>query len=207
MSTQQETMTSKLKQNPKDFAITSRVGRKPITIPSGVTVKLNGSTLEIKGPKGQMDCELHPYMAISIEGNLLTIIQNTNRGHTRKGSGKRLLNSIPGTERARISNAILGVSKGFERKLILVGVGYRAQVKGKVLNLTLGYSHPIDFTPPEGITIETPSVTEVVVKGIDKHLVGHTASVIRDFRGPEPYKGKGIRYANENIVRKETKKK
>ncbi len=206
MSTQQQAMTQS-KKIPTDFAITSRVGRKPIKIPAGVSVKLNGSTLEIKGTKGQMHCELHPFMAVSIEGDLITLIPNAKRGHTRKGSGKRLLNSIPGTERARIHNAIIGVSKGFERKLILVGVGYRAQVKGKVLNLTLGYSHPIDYTPPEGIIIEAPNLTEVIVRGIDKHLVGHAASIIRDFRGPEPYKGKGIRYANENIVRKETKKK
>ena len=115
--------------------------------------------------------------------------------------------SIAGTTRAKIYNMVTGVSAGYERKLLLVGVGYKAQSKGKVLGLTLGFSHPVDFKVPDGITIETPIPTEIIVKGIDKHLVGHTAAMIRAIRGPEPYKGKGVRYAGEVIVRKETKKK
>jgi large subunit ribosomal protein L6 len=186
---------------------TSRVGRKPVTIPSGVEVKVAGEQILVKGPKGQLSIPLHPSILIDIENNQVQIRSNTNAGYSRGGSGAKLNKSISGTTRAKIHNMVIGVTKGFERKLLLVGVGYKAQAKGKMLGLTIGFSHPVDFQVPEGITIETPTQTEVVVRGIDKHLVGHTAAMIRDIRGPEPYKGKGIRYANENIVRKETKKK
>lgn len=185
----------------------SRVGRKPVTIPSGVDVKVVNHDLSIKGPKGHCVLPIHRYTEVVIEDGAIKVKTNSKRTYTRSGTGKRLLNSIPGTVRAKINNAIHGVTKGFERKLVLVGVGYRAQIKGKTLNLTLGYSHPIDFVAPDGITIETPSLTEITVKGIDKDLVGYTASKIRSFRGPEPYKGKGVRYADEKVDRKETKKK
>lgn len=187
---------------------TSRVGRKPIAIPAGVNVDLKEKVLAIKGPKGTRSLTIHPFVSLQVANDSITIkLDQSSENYTRSGSGKKLLNAIPGTTRAEIHNAVLGVTTGFERKLLLVGVGYRAQVKGHVLALTLGFSHPVEFPIPEGITIETPSVTEIMVKGSDKHLVGHTAAKIRAFRGPEPYKGKGIKYANEIIVRKETKKK
>ena len=186
---------------------TSRVGRKPVTIPAGVDVKLQGHDLHVKGPKGQMSLPVHPGVLIQIENDAIKFRSNSEGGYCRSGSGMKLSKSIIGTARAKIANLVHGVTVGFERKLLLVGVGYRAQVKGKELNLTIGFSHPVSFKAPEGITIETPSLTEIIVKGIDKHLVGHVASMIRDVRSPEPYKGKGIRYSDEIIVLKETKKK
>jgi|SRR5579883_102542 len=186
---------------------TSRVGRKPVTIPSGVEVKLQGQDLLIKGPKGQYAVPLHPSVKVEVEDNKQVKILASNDGYCRTGSGSKLRNSITGTLRAKIHNIVHGVTKGFERKLVLVGVGYRAQAKGKTLNLTIGYSHPVVIEAPEGVTFETPSQTEILVKGIDKHMVGHAAAKIRAVRSPEPYKGKGIRYANESIVLKETKKK
>ena len=185
---------------------TSRVGRKPIPI-AGVEVKVEGDLLSVKGPKGNFEMSIHPLVQVDIDGSELKVKANTNAGYTRSGSGGKLRKSIVGTTRAKIANLIHGVTKMFERKLLLVGVGYRAQAKGKILGLTLGFSHPVNFEIPEGITIETPSQTEIIVKGTDKDLVGLVASKIRAYRGPEPYKGKGIRYADENIVRKETKKK
>jgi large subunit ribosomal protein L6 len=187
--------------------ITSRVARKPVTIPAGVNVNLSGSELQIKGAKGQLTVAIHPDLIIAVENGVLNIGITKTPSYCRGGSGKKLLNAIPGTTRAKIQNAVNGVSKGFEKKLTLIGVGYRAQVKGQNLSLSLGFSHPVEFVPPEGITIETPSQTEIIVKGTDKHLVGHTASKIRAIRSPEPYKGKGVRYADEVVVRKETKKK
>jgi large subunit ribosomal protein L6 len=186
---------------------TSRVGRKPIAVPTGVDVKMQGQDLHIKGPKGQIAVLIHPAVLIQIEDGHIKFRPNSEAGYTRSGSGLKLNKSIIGTARAKISNYVQGVTKGFERKLVLVGVGYRAQIKGKDLNLTVGFSHPVVITAPEGITIEAPSQTEILVKGVDKHLVGHVASMIRDVRSPEPYKGKGIRYANEVIKLKETKKK
>lgn len=186
----------------------SRVGRKPVAIPTNVNIKVEGERLAIKGPKGQNNLDIHPYIQVSIEeGQLKVLLREGKDVYCRSGSGMKLQKSIAGTLRAKINNAVYGVTKGFERKLVLVGVGYRAQAKGKVLSLTIGFSHPVEFKVPEGITIETPSVTEIIVKGADKHLVGHTASMIRDIRSPEPYKGKGIRYANEVVIQKETKKK
>lgn len=185
----------------------SRVGRKPVTIPSGVEVKVQGQELHVKGPKGHSVMPLHPSVKIEVENNNLKVVAS-NDGYCRTGSGSKLKKSIIGTFRSKINSVVEGVTKGFERKLVLVGVGYRAQVKSpQVLNLTIGFSHPVVIEAPAGVTFETPSVTEIIVKGIDKHLVGHTASIVRAVRAPEPYKGKGIRYANENVVRKETKKK
>ncbi|MDX1902000.1 MAG: 50S ribosomal protein L6 [Gammaproteobacteria bacterium] len=189
------------------MAITSRVGRKPIALPTGVDVKVNGPDLQIKGPKGQMNFPIHSTLSVAVEGQLLTIKPSATKAYSRTGSGSKLNNSIAGTTRARIANLIQGVTKGFERKLILVGVGYRAQMKGTELHLTLGFSHPVSFKAPAGITIEAPTLTEITIKGVDKHLVGHVASCIRAIRSPEPYKGKGVRYADEKIELKETKKK
>lgn len=187
---------------------TSRVGRKPVGIPSGVEVNLQGLELLIKGPMGQMKMPLHPSVRVDIEDKTQLKIETVNEGYCRTGSGSKLKRSIVGTTRAKINNMVIGVTKGFERKLLLVGVGYRAQAKtNKSLSLTLGFSHPVNVEAIEGVTIETPSVTEIIVRGMDKHLVGHMAAVIRAYRGPEPYKGKGIRYSTEIIVRKETKKK
>lgn len=189
-------------------ALTSRVGRKPISVPSGVDVKLLGQhELTIKGPKGSVNVALHPLVKLDIEGSLVTINFNPETTYIRSGSGSKLRRSIAGTTRAQLNNLINGVSKGFERKLVLVGVGYRAQAKGNVLTINIGYSHPVVYTVPTGVTIETPSQTEIIIKGSDKHLVGHVASTIRSVRPPEPYKGKGIRYSDEKVVRKETKKK
>lgn len=185
----------------------SRVGRKPVMIPSGVEVILQGQDISVKGPKGVLTLPVHPAVKIELEDNKQLKVIASNDGYCRTGTGSKLNKSITGTMRAKISNMVQGVTKGFERKLILVGVGYRAQTKGNTLNLTVGYSHPIAIDAPEGVIFETPSATEILVKGMNKDLVGHTASRIRAVRCPEPYKGKGIRYANENIIRKETKKK
>ncbi len=176
----------------------SRVAKKPITIPAKVEVKVAGQTVSVKGPKGQDKIEVNELVTVQQEEKDLTISANDE---------SKLANALSGTMRALIANLIEGVEKGFERKLVLVGVGYRAQVQGNILNLTLGYSHPIKFDVPPGINIETPSQTEILVKGINKNLVGQVAANIRRFRQPEPYKGKGIRYANEVIILKETKKK
>ena len=185
---------------------TSRVGRKPVAIPSGVEVKLVTEGLSIKGPRGHLTMPLHPSIKIDFDNNQLKV-SASNDGYCRSGSGAKLNKSIAGTIRATINNIVHGVTAGYERKLLLVGVGYRAQTKGNTLNLTIGYSHPVAIEAPEGVTFETPSLTEIIVKGIDKHLVGHTASIVRAVRSPEPYKGKGIRYADEKVLRKETKKK
>lgn len=185
----------------------SRVGRKPVTIPKGVEVKIQGQELSIKGPKGVKQVILHPFIQVVVEGSLLKVQENENKGYSRSGSGSKLRKSITGTTRANLANVIHGVTESFEKKLLLVGVGYKAQTKGKFLSLTLGFSHPVEFPIPEGITIETPTVTEIIVKGMSKRQVGLVASKIRAYRGPEPYKGKGVRYANEIIERKETKKK
>jgi len=186
----------------------SRIGRKPVTIPSGVAVNVvNQRLLSIKGPKGEISLPIDLFVTIGVDNNQIKISDNPKGSYCRAGSGSRKRNSITGTTRAKISNIVLGVSKGYERKLTLVGVGYRAQAKGKILNLTLGFSHPINYELPAGITVDTPSQTEIIVKGIDRELVGQVAAKIRAYRGPEPYKGKGIRYADEVVQRKETKKK
>jgi large subunit ribosomal protein L6 len=176
----------------------SRVAKKPVALPKGVELKVDHSTLSIKGPKGTLSMDVHPQIGI----------EQTEEGvQIKVNSGDRKLVAMAGTTRALLANMVTGVSEGFERKLELKGVGYRAQSKGKVLNLTLGFSHPVDYPVPEGITVETPSQTEVVVKGIDKQVVGQVAAEIRAYRPPEPYKGKGVRYADERVVLKEAKKK
>jgi large subunit ribosomal protein L6 len=173
----------------------SRVAKNPIKLPSGVDLKISGSQLSVKGPKGNLELLLHP--AISFD-------ENDGEYMVKPESNKDL--AMAGTFRALVDNMITGVSTGFQKKLQLVGVGYRAQVQGKNLNLALGFSHPINFATPEGITIETPSQTEIIVSGCDKQKVGQVAAEIRAYRPPEPYKGKGVRYADERVVRKEAKK-
>ncbi|MBA3660775.1 MAG: 50S ribosomal protein L6 [Gammaproteobacteria bacterium] len=186
---------------------TSRIGRKPVTIPSGVEVKIHDGQFSAKGPKGNLSIPLHPFVIVKMENNQILVEPNRNPPHKITGLQTKLNRSIAGTIRANIFNIIQGITAGYERKLQLVGVGYRAQSKGKVLSLSLGFSHPTDFSVPEGVTIETPTQTEILVKGINKELVGLVAAQIRSIRSPEPYKGKGVRYANEIIELKETKKK
>jgi large subunit ribosomal protein L6 len=175
----------------------SRVANNPVELPSGVEFSMAGNIVTIKGSKGQLQHNLHPLVSVSQEGNELKMA---------KSDDSKTANALAGTTRALLQNIVIGVSVGFERKLTIIGVGYRAQVQGKVLDLTLGFSHPVKFEIPEGISIETPSQTEIVIKGIDKQLVGQVAANIRAYRPPEPYKGKGIRYADEHVVRKEAKK-
>ncbi len=186
---------------------TSRVGRKPVPIPAGVEAKVQDQVLLVKTSKGQFSFPLHPFVEVKIEEGHVKVLLAPKRKKPITGPNKKLYKSIAGTTRAQIYNLIHGVNKAFERKLLLVGIGYRAQAKGKILSLSLGFSHPTDFNVPEGIVIETPSQTEIIVKGASKELVGRTAAKIRAIRGPEPYKGKGIRYADETIELKETKKK
>ncbi len=174
----------------------SRVAKQAIEIPSGVDVKLQGQNFSVKGPNGELSMQIHDDVSVEqIDSQVLVQLEQS----------KNI--AMAGTMRALMNNLVTGVSKGFERKLELVGVGYRAQAKGKILNLSLGFSHPVDYPVPEGVKIETPSQTEVVVKGADKQKVGQVAAEIRAFRPPEPYKGKGVKYAEERIVRKEAKKK
>lgn len=186
---------------------TSRIGRKPVVVPAGVEVKIQDHKLSAKGPKGLLSIDLHPFVDVSMETNQISVSPNKEAKQNLTGPKIKLYRSIAGTVRAVINNIIHGVSQGFERKLVLIGVGYRAQAKGKVLSLSLGYSHPTDYSVPEGITIETPTQTEILVKGVSKELVGKVAAEIREIRGPEPYKGKGVRYSDEVVEIKETKKK
>jgi len=176
----------------------SRIANQPVVLPSGVEVKLNGQQISVKGSKGELSHEIHASVEVSENDNVLTFAAR----NTAKAS-----RALAGTTRALVNNMVTGVSQGFERKLELVGVGYRAKAQGKNLDLALGLSHPVVYPAPEGITIETPSQTEIVVKGIDKQKVGQVSAEIRAYRPPEPYKGKGIRIAGEHIVRKEAKKK
>jgi len=187
--------------------LTSRVGRKPIVVPSGVDVKINNEVITAKGPKGQFAVNIHPFVTVSLSDGAISVVLNKKTDHKVTGAKTKLYRSIAGTQRANINNMIEGVHNGFERKLTLIGVGYRAQSKGKVLSLSLGFSHPTDFQVPEGVTIETPSQTEIIIKGVNKELVGLVAANIRKVRGPEPYKGKGVRYSDEVVEIKETKKK
>ena len=174
----------------------SRIAKQPVEIPSGVDVKMQGQNIAVKGPIGKMSMNIHPDVNVEHKDNQINVLLN------KSGDS-----AIAGTMRALINNLMIGVSKGFERRLELVGVGYRAQSKGKALTLTLGFSHAIDYLVPEGIKIETPSQTEVIIRGTDKQQVGQVAAEIRAYRKPEPYKGKGIKYAEERVVRKEAKKK
>ena len=175
----------------------SRIANAPIPVPSGVSVTLSGQNITIKGGNGELQHQIHEEVSVTEQDGVIKVSANNETKNAR---------ALAGTTRALVNNLVVGVSDGFERKLEIVGVGYRAQMKGKVLNLSLGYSHPIDFDVPDGVTVETPSQTEIVVKGSDKQLVGQVAANIRAFRQPEPYKGKGVRYSDEQIVRKEAKK-
>ncbi len=175
----------------------SRIAKNPVTIPSGVNVNIVGSMVTVKGSKGELSHDVHPLVKVEQEDNELKTTVNNN---------SKLAKALSGTTRALLQNLVTGVSEGFERKLNIVGVGYRAAVSGKVLNLTLGFSHPVEFQIPEGIAIETPSQTEIIIKGSDKQQVGQVAANIRRYRQPEPYKGKGVRYSDERIIRKEAKK-
>ena len=176
----------------------SRVAKAPVSVANGVTVTINGQNIEVKGSKGTLTHELHP---------LVTADQNDGLVTFKPLNEEKQSWAQAGTARALINNMITGVSEGFEKKLTLIGVGYRAQAKGKSLDLALGFSHPVVYELPEGVTAETPSQTEIVIKGFDKQVVGQVAAEIRAFRPPEPYKGKGVRYADEYVIRKEAKKK
>lgn len=174
----------------------SRVANSPVNVPNGVEVKLDGRDLSVKGSKGTLTMTVDEGVEVAHEDDALTFAAKTARSV-----------AMSGTTRALVNNMVVGVSDGFERRLLLNGVGYRAAVQGKKLNLTVGLSHPVEFELPEGISAETPSQTEIVLKGIDKQALGQAAAKIRSFRPPEPYKGKGIRYADEYVRRKEAKKK
>lgn len=176
----------------------SRVAKNPITLPKGVEMAIAGSAITVKGSKGSLNIDLHSDVQIEQDGNVLRLSAK---------NGSRQADALAGTFRALINNMVVGVSEGFQRKLQLQGVGYRAKAQGNVLNITVGYSHPIDYELPDGVSAETPTQTEIVLSSTDKQLLGQVAAEIRDFRRPEPYKGKGIRYADENVYRKEAKKK
>lgn len=176
----------------------SRIAKKPVTIPQGVTVTVDGNCITAKGPKGEGVQVLHDQVMVHEDESALVFTPSETNVQNL---------AMVGTMRALTQNMLTGVSVGYEKKLELVGVGYRAQAQGKVLNLTLGFSHPVEYPVPEGITIETPSQTEVLVKGSDLQKVGQVAAEIRAYRPPEPYKGKGVKYADERILRKEAKKK
>ncbi len=176
----------------------SRIGKQPIAIPGGVTVEQAGSEISVKGPKGLLSLSLVEQVECAIADNQITISPKDQSKTAR---------SMWGMQRTLVSNLIEGVTNGFQKKLEIKGVGYRAHLKGKILNLQLGYSHEIDFPIPEGITIECPDQTTIIISGIDKQQVGQVAAEIREYRKPEPYKGKGIKYAGEYIFRKEGKKK
>ncbi len=177
----------------------SRIAKNPIQLPSGVEVKLDGQNMNIKGSKGAFDYVIHSSVEVAQEENTITF--------RPKSESDRSGWAMAGTMRAVTANMVTGVSEGFEKKLELVGVGYRAKAAGSNINLTLGFSHPVEHQLPDGVTAETPSQTEIIIRGIDKQKVGQTAAEIRAYRPPEPYKGKGVKYADEHIVRKEAKKK
>ena len=174
----------------------SRIGNKPITVPDSVEVKIDGQKVTVKGPKGTLERDVHENMKLELNGNVLTVSRPNDEPKNR---------SLHGLTRTLLNNMIQGTVNGFERKLEINGVGYRAQKQGNKLVLNLGYSHPVEMDAPEGITFDVPSQTEIIVKGIDKELVGQTAAVIRTKRPPEVYRGKGIKYAEEVIRRKEGK--
>jgi len=173
----------------------SRIANYPVQLPKGVEASFAGQLLNVKGPKGVLSHTIHQDVEVTLQDQLLKVVAKTAGA-----------DALAGTTRMLVQNIVTGVTVGFERKLLLVGVGYRAAVKGKFLSLTLGFSHPVDFPIPEGITIETPTQTEIIVKSMDKQLLGQVAANIRAYRPPEAYKGKGVRYADEVIKLKETKK-
>lgn len=174
----------------------SRIGRKPISVPNGVQVSLEQAQITVKGPKGSLSRKLHPDMLLTIKDNVITV---------ERPSDNKLHRSLHGTTRTVVANMVNGVTEGFTKTLDLVGVGYRANKSGNKLVLNVGYSHPVEIVPEEGIDFEVPSNTKIIVKGMDKETVGATAAKIRSVREPEPYKGKGIKYENERILRKEGK--
>lgn len=176
----------------------SRIAKSPVALPQGVEFRQDGNVVTLKGGKGELSMKLNSEVELTQDGDMLTVSPR---------SGSRFAIAVTGTMRSLLANMAHGVSEGYERKLELVGVGYRAQAQGKNLKLSLGFSHPVVYDAPEGIVIETPSQTEVLIKGTDKQQVGQVAAEIRHFRPPEPYKGKGVRYAGERVVLKEAKKK
>lgn len=176
----------------------SRIGNSPVVLPEKVEVTLNQSEISVKGPLGVLTQRLTPNVTVEKIDNRIEFKVTNNSHHA---------NAMSGTLRALVANMVTGVTKGFEKKLTLVGVGYRAQAQGDRLNLSLGFSHPVVHRMPKGVKAETPTQTEIVIKGVDRQLVGQVAAEVRGYRSPEPYKGKGVRYANEQIVLKETKKK
>jgi len=176
----------------------SRIGKKPVELPSGVEASVSGQTVSVKGPKGARQFTATDDVTITIDGNVITVAP--------RGSSKRARQQW-GMSRTMVQNIVTGVSEGFKRELEINGVGYRAAMQGNVLKLSLGYSHDVDFDVPQGVTVTTPKQTEIVVEGIDQQLVGQVAANIREWRAPEPYKGKGIKYKDEYIFRKEGKKK
>jgi len=176
----------------------SRIAKAPVLLPKGVEATISGGTVSVKGGKGTLNIQLNDQVQIVNENGALQLSPKNN---------SQTANAMAGTSRALLQNMVKGVSQGFERKLELVGVGYRANAQGKSINLVLGYSHPIDYKLPEGVTVETPTQTEILLKGTDKQILGQVAAELRQFRAPEPYKGKGVRYAGEQVYRKEAKKK
>ena len=176
----------------------SRIAKSLVPVPTGVDVTLAGQAVTVKGPKGTLGMEVHPLVVVS---------QNDGSIAVAPQKESKVLWAMAGTTRALISNMVNGVNSGFEKKLTLIGVGYRVQAKGRVLNLSLGFSHPVEYKVPEGVDVVTPSQTEIILTGCDKQKVGQVAAEIRAFRPPEPYKGKGVRYSDEVVVRKEAKKK
>jgi len=176
----------------------SRIAKYPVTVPSGVEIKLADEQVSVKGSKGELKLALTGDVRINQEDGQLSF---------EAANDSKQAKAMSGTVRSIINNMVEGVANGFEKKLTIIGVGYRAQAQGSKLNLTLGFSHPVVYNVPEGITIETPSQTEIVIKGADKQLVGQVAAEIRRYRPPEPYKGKGVRYSDEHVIRKQAKKK
>ncbi len=174
----------------------SRIAKKPITVPAGIEVKISGRSVNVKGPKGNLNIDLHETVSIAQDGEVLTLTPASDAAW-----------AMAGTMRSLVGNMVVGVAEGFEKKLTLIGVGYRAKAQGDSLNLQLGFSHPVNYAVPDGITVETPSQTEILVRGADKQKVGQVSAEIRAYRPPEPYKGKGVRYADEHVIRKEAKKK
>jgi large subunit ribosomal protein L6 len=176
----------------------SRVAKNPVLLPKGAEASINGQVLSVKGPLGSLDLSVNNAVRVNVADNAITFDPvDTSRD----------ANAQSGTARALVANMVSGVTKGFERKLNLVGVGYKAAVQGNVVNLALGFSHPVNHKLPDGVTAQTPTPTEIIIKGIDRQKVGQVAAIIRGYRPPEPYKGKGVRYSDERVVIKETKKK
>lgn len=176
----------------------SRIAKAPINIPKGIEVKFNGNNMTVKGAKGQLSFDFNPKVGFSLDNDVVQLQWDKNDKNATAQAG---------TARAIANGMIIGVSDGFEKKLTLIGVGYRAQAKGNTLSLSLGYTHPVEFVIPDGLTIDTPTQTEIIIKGSNKQLIGEVAAKIRRYRPPEPYKGKGVRYSDENVAKKEAKKK